>query len=377
MVRVVVVIAILAAFGGGIAAGALTDRGGNRSTRLHLDLRVDRGRAAPFLRRFDLAALNTGAAPDQIRSIDRPIFDTPAQARALLPASSLVVGLARGGQARAYPIDLLSLHEVVNDLVGGTPVAITWCPLCSSALAFDRHIRGRVLTFGISGLLYHANQNLFDRQTRSLWSQLAGGAVTGRMRGTPLRPIPLVETTWGKWLHAHPHTLVLSIRRDSRAYDFTHSHSFATHLGEEVSDQPYGNYTDKVSFYFGRRVRGIVDGSRVLGVIVRGQAKAYPVALLRRRRAIDDVVAHRPILLTYDDGALTGAAFSRGIRGRTLTFRPAGSELVDRQTGTRWSAATGRGLSGPLAGVSLPRLPSTVPYWFAWRAFHPDTAVAR
>ncbi len=334
------------------------------------------GRPAPFLKRFDYSAIYVGASPGAIKSIDHPSFEKPAQARLLAP-SDLVVGLSIRGDSRAYPVDLLSIHEVVNDIVGNRPVAVTWCPLCSSALAFDRRIGGRVLTFGVSGFLYHANQILFDRQTGSLWSQLAGGAVTGRMRGTPFRPEPLVEATWQDWLRAHPKTLVLSIERDSRATDFTRPRQIVTARGIEETDQPYGSYFTKVPVYYPRRVRGIVDGSRVLGVLLGGRAKAYPIDLLRRTGALDDVLAGQPVLVVYDGEALSGAVFSRRLRGRTLTFRFTGDALVDLETGSRWSTQSGRAVAGPLAGASLRRLPSTVPYWFAWRAFHADTALAR
>lgn len=343
----------------------------------HLDFRTTAGGNAAFLRRFDLSAIYRSTSPDSIRAIDDPIFETPEEAEGLLSPSSLVIGLARGGDVKAYPVDLLSLHEVVNDVVGGEPVAVTWCPLCYSALAFERRIDGRVYTFGVSGYLYRANQILFDRETGSLWSQLLGGGVTGVNRGRALRPVPLVMETWETWLKAHPDTVVLSIARDSRASDFTRPRSTVTSRGIEESDQPYGAYATKVSTYYPRVVRGIVDGSRVLGVFLDGRAKAYALATLQRRRAIDDLVARRPILVSFDAGADSGSVFSRRVRGQVLSFRRAGDQLVDRETGSRWSATTGQALAGPLAGAQLPQLPSTFSYWFAWRAFHPATAIGR
>src|SRR5919204_2784674 len=152
-------------------------------------------------------------AQDEIPAIDRPRFDQPAAMRGLLRHDDLVVGALVDGQAHAYPLDLLSFHEVVND----GPLAVTWCPLCRTALAFEREVGGHRLTFGVSGLLLHANQVLYDRESGSLWSQLAGRAISGRYRGTRLRPLPLAELTWGQWLRVHPDTLVLSIRHDRYA----------------------------------------------------------------------------------------------------------------------------------------------------------------
>ena len=370
-----VLAAALAVAGGSLAAVFATG-GSSRQPAPRLDLSRSEGHPASFLSRFDFSALYVSLAPDEIRSIDQPLFDSPASVRGLLPSQDLVISLAVGGQAHAYPVNLLSLHEVVNDVVGGRPVAITWCPLCSSALAFDRRIGGRVLTFGVSGYLYHANQVLFDRETRSLWSQLLGGAVTGPLRGTKLTDVPVVETTWGEWLAAHPRTLVLSIRRDSRAQDFLRPISYASHRGAEESDDPYESYNQKVTYYFSRVVRGVVDGSRVLGVVARGRAKAYPLTVLARRRAFDDAVGGEAVLVTYDDRALVGSVFSRRLGGRALRFRLTRAGLVDRETGTRWSL-DGRALAGTLAGTALARLPSTMLFWFAWRAFHPATAIAR
>lgn len=130
-------------------------------------------------------------AHDIIPAIVEPAFDPPAAVRGLVRHDDDVVGAVVDGRAHAYPINLLSLHEVVND----GPLVVTWCPLCQSALAFERRIGGRTLTFGVGGLL-HANQLLYDRQTGSRWSQLLGRAISGRYRGTRLRPVPLTEVTY-------------------------------------------------------------------------------------------------------------------------------------------------------------------------------------
>jgi hypothetical protein len=373
--KALAVLAAALAVAGGALAAVLAEES-SRSAASRLDLSRSEGRSASFLSGFDFSRLYVSLAPDEIRSIDQPLFDPPARVRGLLPSQDLVIGLAVGGEAHAYPVNVLSLHEVVNDVVGGRAVAITWCPLCSSALGFDRMIRRRILTFGVSGYLYHANQVLFDRETGSLWSQLLGGAVTGPLRGTKLTDVPVVETTWGEWLAAHPRTLVLSIRRDSRAQDFLRPISYASYRGAEESDDPYESYNQKVTYYFSRVVRGVVDGSRVLGVVARGRAKAYPLTVLARRRAFDDAVGGEAVLVTYDDRALVGSVFSRRLGGRALRFWFTHARLVDRETGTRWSL-DGRALAGPLAGTALVRLPSTMLFWFAWRAFHPATAIAR
>jgi hypothetical protein len=341
-----------------------------------LDLRTTLGHDARFLEGFDTSAMYVATGVNGIRSIDRPIFERPREAAALLPLSALVLGLERGGEAHAYPIDLLSLHEIVNDVVGGTPVAVTWCPLCSTGLAYDRRAGGRTVTLGVSGYLYGGNLVMYDRETGSLWPQLLGGAVTGRLRGTRLRWLPVVQTTWAKWLAAHPDTVVLSIRRDSLARKFLAPETYVSARGVEEGDQPYATYVTKLATRFPRVVRGLLEGATVVGLVRRGQSKAYPLERLRRRGSVMDRLAGEPLLVVYHgDTAFSASVFSRRVNDGTLTFARTHEGLFDRETGSRWSPATGRAISGPLAGVRLAALPSTTSYWFAWRRFYPETAL--
>lgn len=357
-----------------VSVGGASAPGGQRTD---LDLSAEGG-TAPFLSRFDRSLLLPAAAPDQIPSIDRPVFDTPAQADALLAPADLVLGLERGGEAHAYPLNLLSLHEVVNDVVGGEPLAVTWCPLCQTALAYERRVADRVLTFGVSGHLYQANLLLFDRETRSLWSQLLGGAVTGSYRGTRLLSVPLAHTTWADWRSAHPATRVLSIARDEFASRFTAPDVELTSRGEELSNVPYAAYATKTAVYFPRVVRGVQEGERVLGVVANGHAQAYTLDVLRAGRALNLQLGGLPLLVTFDPDTYSASVFSRRVDGRVLTFALAGADAVrDRETGTRWALRDGTARSGPLARTRLARVPSTFSYWFAWRRFHPATAVAR
>jgi hypothetical protein len=267
-------------------------------------------------------------AQDEIPALDRPRFDRPEALQGLLRSDDLVVGAVVDGQPHAYPLDLLSFHEVVND----GPLAVTWCPLCRTALAFQREVDGRRLTFGVSGLLLHANQVLYDRESGSLWSQLAGRAISGRHRGTRLRPVPLAELTWGQWLHAHPATLVLSIRGDKYATRFTHPYTYFDARGEELSSDPYYSYTQKVSLYYSHGVDGLAGSTLVLGLRIDGVAKAYPIYLLRR--PIRDVVAGHRLRIVPDQDALSAVVLEHG-----------------------------------------KRLPATPVYWFAWHAFYPNTLV--
>jgi Protein of unknown function (DUF3179) len=338
-----------------------------------LDLRRSLGRETRVVREFDYRVMYPATGVDAIPSIDRPCHERPDEATAL-PGSSLVIGVEHNGEARAYPVDLLSLHEVVNDVVGGRPIAVTWCPLCASAVAYERRVGSRTLTFGVSGYLYRANLMLFDRETGSLWSQLLGGAVTGRMRGVALRRIPISHATWARWRQEHPETLVLSIMRDRLGRSLVAGYAYSS-AGNEDSNVPYSTYASKVPIYNPHVVRGVADASRVYGLVLGGKAKAYPVPALWRARVANDFFAGTPILAVYNQASVAVDLYSRAVGDRVLRFGRAGGLLVDAETRSRWSPATGRAVSGPLRGLTLAGLPAVSSYWFAWRDFYPRTTV--
>jgi len=310
-------------------------------------------------------------------AVDRPVFDTPATASRLLPATSLVAGLERAGEWRAYPMELLSLHGVVDDVVGDLPVAVVLDPFAGTVAAFERTLGSHDLTFSVAGAIVGASRVLTDRETGSFWNLLLARGVTRTGMFLTLQRVPIVVETWAQWRSQHPQTSVLSISRDAFASRFTHPYEYSDVRGENASYDPYQGWVTKVQLRFPERVGGLADNTRVLGIVVAGMAMAYPDALLVRRGAIDDIVASRPILVTYDSDAVWASAFSRRVDRRTLTFRFVKGKLIDRETGSTWSPTSGRALSGPEAGRILVRLPSVFPYWLAWRAAYPASSIYR
>jgi hypothetical protein len=175
-----------------------------------------------------------GPPPDGIPPIDEPRFLRPDDV-AWLAEDEAVIALDVDGESRAYPVQILVWHEIVNDTVAGTPVSLTYCPLCNSALAFDRRLGDRLLTFGTSGKLYLSDLVMYDRQTESLWSQIEGRAIAGVLAGAEVTQIPVQMLTWKQWREANPDGWVLS--RDTGAerdygrnpyvgYDDADSHPF-------------------------------------------------------------------------------------------------------------------------------------------------------
>ncbi|HWP66868.1 MAG TPA: DUF3179 domain-containing (seleno)protein [Candidatus Limnocylindria bacterium] len=290
------------------------------------------GLAGASLLGFDLerasvppSAIVRGGPPrDGIPAIQKPVFVPAAQA-AFLGDRDRVIGLEHAGEARAYPVRILNWHEVVNDRVGGLPVAVTWCPLTASAVVFDRRQDGGELVFGVSGLLYQSNVLVYDHQSESLWSQLAGRAIAGPRTGARLQSVPAVETTWREWRTAHPATQVLSTDTGYR---------------RDYAVDPYADYHASPSFAFetspaDARLR-VKD--RVLGIVAGGEAIALEEDELRRLGKARIRVGEVPLRVRYD--------------------RTAGAARVTR---TDTGAA----------------VPATWVYWFAWSAIHPGVRLWR
>lgn len=270
-----------------------------------------------------LDAIEAGGPPrDGIPAIDHPRFVDAVRA-GLAPADR-ILGLALGGMARAYPVRILNWHEIVNDRLGERPVAVTYCPLCGTGIAFDARVAGREASFGVSGLLYNSDVLLHDRGTESLWSQILGRAVAGPLKGTELQSLPLTHTSWSAWHERHPRTEVLSVE---------------TGFARDYARDPYDGY-DKVPrlmFDVQHRDERLPLKAWVLGLVIDGQARAYP----------------------FDRLALHADAAGRlrdEIAGRQVEIR------FDRRHG---SAEAFDGQGRALAAVTA--------YWFAWAAFHPGT----
>lgn len=269
--------------------------------------------------------IHAGGPPrDGIPAIDQPQF-LPAGAAPFMHAGDGVLGLVRERVARAYPIRILNWHEVVNDRLGNDAVTITFCPLCGTGVAFDSRVDGRVLTFGVSGLLYNSDVLLYDRQTQSLWSQLLGQAVSGPMKGQRLTMLALTHTTWADWRKSHPTTQILSTRTGkARPY--------------ERDAYPGYDSSQDIMFPVEFRSSGFHPKERVLGVKIGAQAKAYPFVELGK----------------------TAGVVSDQVGGTALTIR------FDRAA----SRATAHTSDGE-------QLPAVVAYWFAWYTFNPKTAIFR
>ncbi len=299
-----------------------------------------------------------GPPPDGIPSIDQPRFDNAANATFLADDDDWVIGINYNGDQRAYPLMIMVWHEIVNDVVGGTPVAITYCPLCYSTAGFIRVINGTAVQFGTSGKLYNNNLVMYDRLTKSLWSQIWGEAIQGDLKGSKLQRVPIDVLPWGEWKRLYPNTLVLSRQ---------------TGFSRPYGDDPYGAYytTDQIWFPLSHQDRRLAPKTVVLGLSVGGESKAYPTDNLTEVVAMDSLGGRSVLLWRIGHDV---RFFDPVVAGAQLHFKDANGTLVDSETHSTWNYE-GVAISGSLSGKSLTRYTAESGFWFAWAAFYPTTGI--
>lgn len=375
---------LAAACGGAATTGSGSDGGDEDISSIEEGVPFVLGWNTDWTKRtIDLSELIKGrpeADPrDLIVPLDEPRFETVEGASEWLEGREPVALVQFNGEARVYPLRILTWHEVINDEVNGVPIAVTYCPLCNSAVAFERTVDGQVLRFGTSGLLRNSDLVMWDRQTESLWQQITGEGIVGELAGTQLKFVPMGIVAWEDVQARFPDSKVLS--RDT---------GFAAPYGQN----PYFGYDQGLlgTFLFDGEIDDRFPAfERVVGVRVGETTRAYPFSALSEKRAANDVLAGEPVLVVWgaDDtasaldgreiaegrGVGTGLAYLRTLDGQVLTFEAAGDDtFVDAETGTTWDLF-GNALAGPLEGQQLTTAIHTNELWFAWAAFNPDAVV--
>ena len=314
---------------------------------------------------------------DNIPSIDAPKFVGPSEASAWLKDVEPVVSLEIDGDARAYPLQILTWHEIVNDSVGDVPVAVTFCPLCNSAIAFDRRLDGVELEFGVSGNLRNSDLIMYDRQTHSWWQQFTGEGIVGEHAGRTLEHLSASIVSFADFKEANPEGRVLS--RD-------------TGYARQYGRNPYAGYDtfDGNPFLFSGDLDGrLLPVERVIAVTVEDVDVAFPLTVLQEEGVINYAIEERDIAVFHKFGTTSaldassiaesrdvGAAgvFDATLDGQALTFSVRDGQIVDDQTGSAWDIL-GNAVEGPLVGERLTPVVHGNHFWFAWAVFKPDTIV--
>lgn len=325
-----------------------------------------------------LDEIDSGGPPkDGIPAIDRPRFVTPMEAGRWLDPREPVIVFEYGGDARAYPLQILMYHEIVNDTVGGTPVTVTFCPLCNASIVFDRRVGSAVLDFGTTGKLRKSDLVMYDRQSESWWQQFTGKGIVGKYSGTTLSQMSSTIAPFGEFVVAYPKERVLS-----RETGFARPYGRNPYRG-------YDRFGDK-PFLFNDPVDPRLPAmERVLGIMLNGKIRVYPLTALSSQPVINDEVGSEPVVVFSRQGMLSAldaeqiresrqipaaAAYARNMQGRVLHFRQNQGTVVDRETDSEWDLF-GRAIAGPLKGTRLTPVDNGVHFAFAWLAFNPATEI--
>ncbi len=331
-------------------------------------------------RTVSLDEISNLLARDRIKPVDEPQFVAAVDAPDYMRPREPVIAVKIDGDARAYPLAILMWQEIANDVVGGVPVTITFCPLCNTAIAFERTLEGHELTFGTSGNLRNSDLVMWDRQTESWWQQITGEAIVGQLAGKVLEQIPSPIIAWETFLDEYPQGKLMlrevdGSGREIRPYD----------------NPPYEGYdsVDTNPFAFNGPIDGRLPATiRVLTVKNDDASVAYPFSFLKDAPVLNDTIGSKEVVAFFDDGTLSAfldsrfrdqtsgstTVFEREVDGQTLTFNLGADGITDQETGSMWSV-TGKATSGLMEGTELTPVIHQNHFWFAWAVFEPDTEV--
>lgn len=318
------------------------------------------------------AGLQASDPRDGIPPIDTPIFESVALAGQWLGPRDPGALVQLDGEARFYPLSILTRHEIVNDAFGDVPVAVTFCPLCNTAIAFDRRVNGEVLRLGVSGLLRNSDLVMWDDATTSLWQQITGEGVVGQFAGAQLETVPTSIVSFSQFVENFP---------DGKSL------SGASGFGNrEYGLNPYQGYSSSARpFLFNGETDDRLPAlSRVVGVSEGDVIASYSFVRLETERVVNDEVDGLAITVFFagdtadaldnQNIAISNAigsaiAHNPVVDGQALTFvANDDGTFTDEQTSSTWSII-GVATGGELAGTQLEALEHRNEFWFAWQAF--------
>lgn len=323
-----------------------------------------------------LEIVKAGPEKDGIPALNQPTFETFQSAQAWLSPHEPVIALQIDDTARAYPLQILMWHEIVNDTVANLPVLVTFCPLCHSAVVFDRRLKGEVLDFGVSGLLRRSDMIMFDRKTETLWQQFNGEALVGTYSGEWLDTFASQLLSFEQFQSAYPKGLVLSQQTGyDRAYGANPYPQY-----DRKNRQPM-LFKDKID-------KRLAPMERVVSFAIDEKVRGYPLSVVRKRGVIQEQIGERAVVIFHAGetrSALSNKRIRRGrkigsvgvfnpvIKGETYHFVQRGDAIYDRETQSQWNIV-GQATAGPLAGKQLETIKHRVDFAFAWFAFNAEAA---
>ena len=319
-----------------------------------------------------------GPSKDGIPAIDKPTFIHADEADSWLKAVEPVILLKVGKDVRAYPLQILIWHEIINDVVGDLPLTITFCPLCNTAIVFERTFEGKILDFGATGRLRYSNLIMYDRQTETWWQQANGEAIAGKYAGLQLEFYPAAIISWQEFKSSHPEGMILS-----RETGFNRSYGQNPYAGyDDVNNPPF--------LYDGPQTPDVLPPvARALTIDLNGEAVAFPYDILEDVHVVNDAIGDKPIVIFWSAGTASALDASSIAGGRDvgsatayssyldrfeLKFEFVNGRILDQETGSEWNML-GQAVAGELAGKQLSPVVAINHFWFSWAVFKPETRI--
>jgi hypothetical protein len=319
--------------------------------------------------------ISGGPPPDGIPPIDNPTFESIESASAWLAPQSPVLVFEYNDIARAYPLAMMTRHEIVNDVVDDLPIAVTYCPLCNSGIVFERRLEDVTLRMGVSGLLRNSDMVMWDDVTQSWWQQFTGEGIVGAYAGQSLPMLSSAMVSFSAFSVQYPTGEVLS--RES-GYGTT-SYGTNPYVGYDSTTQPF--------LFLNTPDSRLPATERVLAGVIGGEPIAYPFTALSIVKVINDFVGGKQVVAFWQAGVTSaldassidesrdiGMAmlFNATLDNVTYTFRYENRQILDDQTNSTWNVF-GTAIEGELTGAQLRQELAAPHFWFAWAAFKPDT----
>lgn len=317
-------------------------------------------------------------------AIDFPDFIGKKQGLELFFKHEPVIAVEIDGRAKAYPLNMLTMHEISNDSLSGIPILPTYCPLCNASIVYDRRVsmagKELVLNFEVSGMLRNSDMVMADKQTESWWQQLTGEAIVGKVTGTRLKVIPSVVISVEDFFDSYPNGQILSPET-------------GTTSEARYGTNPYENYDEGSPWLHFIDESQIQDRlppmERLIDIAGTDGHKVYPFSAIKKDGVVNDSYDNQEIVILYKEGTVSvldeeditrskdigsATAFYRQVDDKTLTFRKEAGKFRDHQTQSTWDI-TGKAIEGPLKGKKLRPILHSNHFAFAWFAFHPDSEI--
>ena len=334
----------------------------------------------------DLADLTLAAQKDQIHTLEYPSFITKSDASYHYYEYEPVIAITQNGQTKAYPLSVLTLYELANDTIGGMNLMITFCPMCNSAIVYNREVEvdGKKITlnFGVSGLLMHNDMIMYDKETESWWEQLMGSAVVGKLAGTTMEMIPAYLISVHDYFDRYPNGAILSPDCMTLHFDKHHHRPFY-HLNHDKK------HMDTAYFISEKVDPRLPPLERVLDIHSHGHTTIYPFSALAHKHVLNETFEGLNYVIFYHGGTVSvqdedklskskkvgsAVAFRSELNGVKYTFHKSGHYFKDDQTGSLWDI-TGYCREGSLKGKQLWLLPHSNHFAFVYLAFFPDSKI--